>query len=750
MLVLTVVSLIMVLLVLISSFSGLYFHRIDKLASEKFDEVGFRNSNLKVRQDFHYSKYVFSGTESFINLFNDDHEKIKSIPLNDKCMAFFKNFEHNNPDWEFDKYDSKGMQYDKDIDKKQRFFEENQKRLLSQRKQDGEPNADVITHEDNKTINVIFKSQVEKTTIIDQGMADTITMMRLYGKCFLNNPDVKETELYNLFTSKLFPYLHNTIPIFETSNSTDPLPEDSWPIYNEINDDYDVVHNAFNSSTDNFIDFIKKNSKGRGIVISATTRHSRDVVKLVRVLRALNNKLPIQIIHKGDINKRSMEFLDIAALADIDFLLSPSISAEHRDFLPELNMLEQYRSFGSEFPKQNIMYVNVANCINRSFKYSFPGYSNKLLALMFTSFEEVMLLDADTVLLMGAEKFFEAPEYKKSGAFFFKDRTLRDYNDFLESNFFTKLMPANENSIETLFDIPLVTEKTLSNKFLTGWRHSQEAGVIVINKVDHLLGLLMTFPLCLWKEPVKSSIWGDKEMYWLGMSMAGDELYEFNKYAAASVGEVTTNPKNKHYSNSKANEICSSHPGHVSSDGKLMWINSGFSFCKKNGYYRDRVKFPFNQYDNKDLAVMFLNPLKVRAALVPPDLPEMRAIGSPIDDTPEKEFKDLWKLRRKDSDEINVNMKDGQSRVDVITDWDPQKGWVKSSVCFGYHYCAYDLVESYNQPDDGSIAYDRGVLFEFDDETSRKYDFLSKVWHTGNSRTRPEGWVYAKMEIRKQ
>ena len=55
-----------------------------------------------------------------------------------------------------------------------------------------------------------------------------------------------------------------------------------------------------------------------------------------------------------------------------------------------------------------------------------------------------------------------------------------------------------------------------------------------------------------------------------------------------------------------------------------------------------------------------------------------------------------------------------------------------------------------NQPDDGSIAYDRGVLFEFDDETSRKYDFLSKVWHTGNSRTRPEGWVYAKMEIRKQ
>ena len=47
----------------------------------------------------------------------------------------------------------------------------------------------------------------------------------------------------------------------------------------------------------------------------------------------------------------------------------------------------------------------------------------------------------------------------------------------------------------------------------------------------------MMFPLALWSEPVQSSIWGDKEMYWLGLSMAGDENYEFNKYAAASVGE---------------------------------------------------------------------------------------------------------------------------------------------------------------------------------------------------------------------
>lgn len=89
------------------------------------------------------------------------------------------------------------------------------------------------------------------------------------------------------------------------------------------------------------------------------------------------------------------------------------------------------------------------------------------------------------------------------------------------------------------------------------------------------------FPLCLWTEPINSSVWGDKDLFWSSLSCAADENYEFNEYSAASVGERTTDEKRKYYPNSQSNELCSTHPGHINEEGKLLWINSGFSYCKK-------------------------------------------------------------------------------------------------------------------------------------------------------------------------
>ena len=40
------------------------------------------------------------------------------------------------------------------------------------------------------------------------------------------------------------------------------------------------------------------------------------------------------------------------------------------------------------------------------------GYSNKILAMLFTSFEELILLDADVVPLVPPEEFFNSKQYK--------------------------------------------------------------------------------------------------------------------------------------------------------------------------------------------------------------------------------------------------------------------------------------------------------------------------------------------------
>ena len=76
-----------------------------------------------------------------------------------------------------------------------------------------------------------------------------------------------------------------------------------------------------------------------------------------------------------------------------------------------------------------------------------------------------------------------------------------------------------------------VTAHTLNNPYMKGWRHCQEAGLVMLDRKRHFRSLLTLFPLSIWKEPIKSLIWGDKEMYWLAMSIAGDEDYTLNHHA---------------------------------------------------------------------------------------------------------------------------------------------------------------------------------------------------------------------------
>lgn len=302
-------------------------------------------------------------------------------------------------------------------------------------------------------------------------------------------------------------------------------------------------------------------------------------------------------------------------------------------------------------------------------------------------------------------------------------------NNFLETNYFTKLCPTNPNSMDTLFDIKLITNHTLRNPYMVGYRHYQEAGIVAINKSRHFLGILMMFPLAVWKEPVRSSIWGEKEMYWLGLSIAGDEDYQFNKYSAASIGEITTNSYHRHYPNSDTRELCSSHPGHIDKNGKLLWVNSGFKYCKKNAHFRDRNKFPFETFLSEELGSLYENPLKIKHGIVPPDLPILRQPGSPIDLTNENLIKDHWKTRTKDMDELD----DEESvKIKQKADSNPQKGWNKNAICSGYQYCAYDLIDRHPHNEG---PWEKGNLFEFSDELKSDYDYLGNIWVNGRTRS---------------
>lgn len=132
-----------------------------------------------------------------------------------------------------------------------------------------------------------------------------------------------------------------------------------------------------------------------------------DVKRLLKVLRAIGNKLPIQLVHKGDVPKAAMQ--DIIKVGRGDF---------------NLEIENQFHSIGNP---QDIWFVNAEKTLNSSSSHLFQRFSNKWIASLFNSFEEMILMDCDSVPFVEPELFLEATEYKDTGALFFKDRMIDEY-----------------------------------------------------------------------------------------------------------------------------------------------------------------------------------------------------------------------------------------------------------------------------------------------------------------------------------
>lgn len=662
--------------------------------------------DMKLRQQIHYSNYKFLLLDKFGDRINQDWKTFSESKLQDKCLQFFQFLDAEMPGWLLHEGRHKG--FDKNIVKKNNFLTEQYKKLANLRAQKGEPDSDRVTAEDKETALAKHNENTERTIEVERNMADSMTIIRLFGHCFYNNDKLDTnnelTDMRRRYTEKMAPFMKNQLPQFDVKGTV----YDKFPGGSQI---------AEGEST---IDYYYLNLKGSGIVISGTSRHSRDIVKFIHVLRAMGNKLPIQFVFRGDLLMRARDYIATAAQASKEDLLGPELSSRRimKSMIPDFEKgspeLEK-----REFPVQDITFINAQKSLQNLNRNDFGGYNNKIIALFFSTFENVLLFDSDSVPLVSPEHFLKVKEFSETGAYFFLDRTLRDDNDWIETNYFAKLMPQSTSTLDLAFGVKPVTKHTMTNRYMSGWRHCQEAGLVVINKKRHFPALFVLFALALWYEPIQSLIWGDKEMYWLAMSIAGHEDYTFNKFDAASIGEITTEKIYQHYNNSESSELCSSHPGHVSEDGKLLWINSGFSYCKKNGHSRDLSRFPFNlmKENNNMLVDLYEKPLRIRLAIVPPKLPDLRLANNHPDMTEEVQLKIDIKKRRPDIDELED--------VDQIDKYGPQKGWVKSASCLAYQYCAYNFIQSYGSYEELDKS---GSVFNFSPEEAQEYDLLGVIW----------------------
>lgn len=408
---------------------------------------------------------------------------------------------------------------------------------------------------------------LENSTPRKQWIRTFVGHLRAYGACFLeSNVEVKDG--IEDVERKLFPLFSGEMPVVTKWDGTVvPAPKTKETSY------WGRMKNGFSK---------------KGIVLSMSDAGVEEAKRLLRVLRLLENDLSIQMVHKGDLSPDSIEKLVEVARAEVDF--------------------EYARS--SLYPPQDVYFVDASGSLADGASKYFRRFSNKWIAALFSTFDEMVLMDTDVVPFVKPRALFSYREYLKHGAYFFRDRFTSERTWTTPMGFFRSLHPSLEE--QRAFDIHDYTDVAEATGFFQSKsKHVMESGMVVMKRSTHLTGMLISTALQFWHE-TSGPFYGDKELFWLGQIYAGQALFTFNEQPAAGIGELQETKKSW--------EVCSTQPAHFDAEHRLLWINGGLQKCKK-GYYqkdfealrslREKYKTPEALHDH------YRSPSKINGAIIP-------------------------------------------------------------------------------------------------------------------------------------
>ena len=592
-----------------------------------------------------------------------------------------------------------------------------------------------------------------KTQKTEQTVVDYVSHLRIFNKCYVTRDNVIESDLTTKFIKKQQAFIsalsdaspgangENVLTPFTQSEAERRLNTDSfrtcsniegrlypwlsmqYPTYERWTKEVfysppkmskfvkdSAVHEPSNVAAHNgkgkgkkvrskltgkkndcFVSNFKNSLNGKGIVLSIADQHVDDTVRQILLLRALNNKYPIQIVYNGGLSEDSKHRIVEAA-------------REAFSSLPDsFKNVEKY--FPSDYldpkdhglPKQEVWFVNVANVVPDKYKGKFGGFGNKFLAALFNSFEEYMLVDADTVMVQNPDFFFRLKNYKELGAYFYKDRAAPHFRPLADSTFFKKITPGVIDLV--MFDIPSISKKSFDYEFFQGMFYYMESGLVMINRNLHFNSVMMMVQMNFF-QTVSGRVYGDKEIFFLAFLTAGEENFYFNDYFAAAIGEETPMDERVDDKNPKtllSKEICAAHPGHISAeDGKsLVWFNSGFRFCGQAFKVNYEKEFKEGRryksfVDQKQMETFYKNPATLKHAIVPPFKNKLETLAENVAGEP----KEAWHM--------------------------------DTGYCNSYLWCAYDRIGG--QTDKGDDNTQKGMFIEFDQKSVDLFSYYGDIW----------------------
>lgn len=620
------------------------------------------------------------------------YDFLKKHLFDDRCLIYFNHLEKSNPDWLINPHEQ--ISYDKtafqlfESFKKSKMDEHNKD--VKAAESDGRDPPDPPTESDMRIqYNKLWK-EVESS---EQILHDFLAHVRIFDKCYIQSQDAtilrndtayvkrqryflkhnvdyladpdevvdgsvyRNKLLCSQVETKVFPWLTMQYPTFTRANG-----EKSYFPGNDYR-----IH----ESRGCFLNEFKKRLNGKGIVMTFNNDQVDDAIRLIKVLRYLGNKYPIQIVYHSNLSDLSRQH--IVKAAKIKF---------------------------ERYPTQDVWFVDASPAVEPEFLNKFNGFANKILATLFNSFAEMIFLDADTILLQSPDYLFTLQKYINSGTMFYKDRSTFNFRERENSVLFHKLMPSLDDAV--VFNINQIQNKTLNNEFFLGFENYMESGLVVINRKKHFIQPFMMSVLNFY-HPITARLYGDKELFWLSLVLAGDENYEFDDNFAAAVGEITPETERHKDVNQvksfRSKELCSCHPSHISDTDNqtLVWFNSGFRFCgnvDKGANLKDEFESKKRFSHLKTLEAFetfFRSKMRITHAIIPP-----------------------FDRNRKKA--VNV-------------EHEPEAAWHMMNYCKNYLWCAYSSLGGYYK-EDGETKSNviEGRIIKFTDKQIEEIDKIGDIW----------------------
>lgn len=482
----------------------------------------------------------------------------------------------------------KHFEFDKTLYQQDTWFKTAKRKLEKELRIAKQP----YTAQHDEELRLNYEEQVQDLAEYELSVVQEFNHKRVFGKCFLHSQfemNKQEDMLCNDYLERLYPWLSNKLPRFENWDKKKFEFQDM------------VLKKEYYSGCG--LKRMNQMFSGKGIVIPILPNNKkeeqlRDINKLIRVLRVLKNRTPIQIMFMdGALTEKDKVSLVHSARSEVD-KLGDSFQ-EYLDALSEQKGEEIKHNFSSKkhYPPQSLWFVDMSRILNRikypkqtqTATFNNPNFVMSL-SMIFNSFEEIVVLSSQTIPLIDdfTEFLFSNHRYQETGHVFFKNPSRFKFQrrlnipGFNEVNEFIKnyLFPNFQD--EKFFNLVINSHNPDTNKiFNNRMQDILDPNVMVVNKARLLSGLLISANLQLYDiltarfEVSNEEI--NSDFFWLGTQMSGlTERVSFNDNYGVAVGVLTPHENKPFDILTLSHELCSASWGQVDDESEfdLIYVTS--------------------------------------------------------------------------------------------------------------------------------------------------------------------------------